>query len=172
MRRTMTEKILMIIAASAKEGTAILTYPHWGLGKLFKDYHGSLSQTIYQLKRRGYLEQIEINGQKYLKLTSKGRLKAIKRRILRKWDGYWRIVAFDIEESRKKTRDLFRSKLRELNCRPIQKSVWITPNDISAELEELLDVLKLENNVDYFLSKSLTNENKYLEIFDIKSEQL
>lgn len=166
----MTEKILMLVAASVKEGAAIITYPHWGLGKLFKDYHGSLSQTIYELKRNGYLEQVEIDGQKYLKLTPKGRLKTIKRKILKKWDGYWRIIAFDIEEKRKKTRDLFRKKLGELNCRPIQKSVWITPNDISTELEDLIKILNLENNVDYFLSKALTNEQKYLEIFNIKKE--
>lgn len=167
-RRTMTEKILMLIAASAKEGAAKLTYPHWGLGKLFKDYHGSLSQTIYQLKRRGYLEQIEIEGQKYLKLTAKGRLKTIKRKILKQWDGYWRIIAFDIEETKKRTRDLFRSKLRELNCMPIQKSVWITPNDISFELQELIELLNLEKNVDYFISKALTNKEKYLEMFKIE----
>lgn len=167
-KRTLTEKILMLIAASAKEGAAMLTYPHWGLGRLFKDYHGSLSQTIYELKRRGYLEQIEIEGQKYLKLTAKGKLKTIKRKILKQWDGYWRIIAFDIEETKKKTRDLFRSKLRELNCMPIQKSVWITPNDISYELQELIELLNLENNVDYFISKALTNEEKYLEMFKIQ----
>lgn len=162
----------MLIAASVKEGAAIITYPHWGLGKLFKDYHGSLPQTIYELKRRGYLEQIEKDGQKYLKLTAKGRLKTIKRKILGKWDGYWRIIAFDIEETRKKTRDLFRSKLRELNCQPIQKSVWITPSDISFELQELIELLNLENNVDYFISKALTNEEKYLQMFKIdKNEQ-
>lgn len=167
-KRTMTEKILMLIAASVKEGSAMITYPHWGLGKLFKNYHGNLSHTIYELKKCGYLEQIEIEGQKYLKLTPKGRLKTIKRKILKKWDGYWRIVAFDIEESKKKTRDLFRSKLRELNCQPIQKSVWITPNDISNDLEEIIDILNLKENVDYFLSKALTNEEKYLEMFKIK----
>ena len=129
-----------------------------------------MSQTIYDLKRRGYLEQIEVKGQRYLKLTPKGRLKTIKRKILKKWDGYWRIVAFDIEEKRKKTRDVFRAKLGELNCRPVQKSVWITPNDISVELEDLIEILNLKNNVDYFLSKALTNEEKYLNMFGIKKE--
>lgn len=169
-RRTLTEKILMLVAAAAKEGAAKLTYPHWGLGRLFKGYHGSLPQAIYELKRRGYLEQIEIDGQKYLKLTVKGRLKVIKRKILGDWDSYWRIIAFDIEETKKKTRDLFRSKLRELNCLPLQKSVWITPNDISYELEELIDLLDLEENVDYFISKALTNEEKYLNMFRIKKK--
>lgn len=170
-KRTLTEKILMLFIASAKEGVAKITYPHLGLGRAFKNYHGSLSQTIYELKRNGYLEQIEVDGQKYLKLTPKGRLKAIKRKILRKWDGLWRIVVFDIEEKRKKTRDLFRSKLKELNCRPLQKSVWISPNDISADLEDVIQLLNLEDNVDYFITKSLTNEDKYLEMFKIKKDE-
>jgi DNA-binding transcriptional regulator PaaX len=101
-------------------------------------------------------------------LTPRGRLKAIKRAILKEWDGYWRIITFDIEEKRKKTRDAFRTKLRLLNCKPIQKSVWITPNDIAYDLEEIIDILDLKNNVDYFLSKALSNEEKYLEMFDIK----
>src|SRR3990172_335913 len=113
-KRTITEKILMLIAASVKEGAAMMTYPHIGLGKAFNKYHGSLAQAIYDLRRNGYLEKIEIKGQKYLKLTDKGKLKIIKRKIMGSWDGYWRIVDFDIEETKKKTRDLFRSKLRQL----------------------------------------------------------
>lgn len=169
-RRTLTEKILIVIDGLIKESAAGLTYPHIGLGKYFKKYHGSFYQAIYDLKKRGYLEEVEDKGKKFLKLTSKGRLKIIKKRFLGKWDGSWRIVAFDIPEKRKKTRDLFRFKLSELGGKPIQKSVWITPNDISSELEDLLDILNLEENVDYFISKAVTNEEKYMDMFGIDSE--
>lgn len=70
----------------------------------------------------------------------------------------------------KKTRDVFRHKLNELNCQPIQKSVWITPSDISSELEEVIDLLDLEENVDYFISKALSNEDKYLEMFKMSNK--
>lgn len=166
-RKTLTEKILIVLDGLIKEGIADLTYPHFGLGKYFRKYHGSLSQAIYDLKRRGYLEEVEDKGKKYLKLTDKGKLKIIKKKFMGEWDGLWRIIAFDIPEKRKKTRDLFRSKLSGLGAKPVQKSVWITPNDISTELEDLLSILNLEENVDYFISKAVTNEEKYLAMFSI-----
>lgn len=166
-KKSMTEKVLMVIDAIIKENLSIM-YPYKGVGRSFRKYRGSIAKVIWELQRNGYLEEIEIEGERQLKMTPKGRLKLLKKKILKQWDGSWRIIAFDIEEKRKKTRDLFRSKLAELNCQPIQKSVWITPNDISVELQELLDILKLEENVDYFIAKALTNEEKYLDLFKIK----
>lgn len=168
-RQTLAEKILIVLDGLIKESAAGLTYPHIGLGKYFRKYHGSLPQAIYNLKRRGYLEEVEDKGEKFLKLTNKGKLRIIKKKFLGKWDGLWRIVAFDIPEKRKKTRDLFRFKLSELGAKPVQKSVWITPNDISIELEDLISILNLKENVDYFISKAVTNEEKYLEMFDIEN---
>ncbi|OGY24634.1 MAG: hypothetical protein A2Y57_00725 [Candidatus Woykebacteria bacterium RBG_13_40_7b] len=167
-RKTFTEKVLILLDGLIKEQAAFM-YPYKGFGKKFKKYEGSFSQAIYELQKRGYLEKIEEDGEKYLKLTSKGHLRLIKKKIFRQWDGYWRIIAFDISEKRKKTRDVFRSKLSELNCKHIQKSVWITPSNISVELQELIELLSLKENVDYFISKALTNEEKYLKMFKIKN---
>jgi DNA-binding transcriptional regulator PaaX len=163
---SLTEKILKIIYASIME-TGSFIYPYKGFGRFFKNYEGALSKTIYDLKRHGYIEEVEINGQKRIKLLPKGRLKLIKRKVTKNWDGYWRIISFDIEEKRRKTRDVFRDKLSELRCVAIQKSVWITPHDISFELQELTEILNLEDNVDYFVAKAMTNEEKYLKLFNI-----
>lgn len=170
-RKPLTVKILNIIAAAIGE-TAASIYPYKGMGKSFYKYRGGFIRAIYELKERGYLEEVEIKGEKYLKITPKGRLKLIRKKYFKKWDGYWRIVAFDIKETRKKTRDTFRAKLYMLGCLPIQKSVWITPSDISADLEDILDILDIKENVDYFISKALTNEEKYLKMFNIKDENI
>lgn len=165
-RRTLTEKILLVVDGFIKENLSIW-YPYKGFGKSLRKYRGSFYRAIAELLERGYLEQIEIDGDKYLKTTSKGKLKLIRKKYLKQWDGLWRIVAFDIEEKRKKTRELFRAKIRELGCLPIQKSVWITPRDISIELEEILDILELHDNVDYFISQALTNKDKYKDMFKL-----
>lgn len=169
-RKSMTMKILGVVDGFIKENAAIW-YPYKGFGRSFRKYRGSFYNSLAVLLEKGYLEEIEIEGERYLKTTPKGKLKLIGKRVFGQWDGFWRIIAFDIEEKRKKTRDLFRSKLYQLECMPIQKSVWITPYDISADLEELLDILDLKPNVDYFISKALTNEEKYLEMFDIKTSK-
>ena len=167
-RKSMAEKILGVVDGFIKENAAIW-YPYKGFGKSFKKYQDSFYRSLIELKNRGYLEEIEINGERFLRTTPKGKLKLIKKRVFKKWDGFWRIIAFDISETKKKTRDLFRTKLRLSGCKPIQKSVWITPSDISADLEELLSILNIKENVDYFISKALTNEEKYLKMFDLKS---
>lgn len=170
-RKSLTEKILKIMIEAVAAGTMAAS-PSYGLRKLYRRHHqGELTKAIYDLKKHGFLEEIEIKGEKWLKVTPKGRLKLIKKKVLGNWDGFWRIIAFDIPETRKKTRDVFRSKLAELNCRPIQKSVWITPTDITMELEDLIELLDLNNNVDYFISKALTNEEKYLEMFEINTSE-
>lgn len=166
MRRTLSEKILMVINASVKE-TAGYLYPYKGFGGSFKKYRGSFSKAMFDLKEHGYLEEVELQNERYLKITSKGKLKLIKKKNLKNWDGLWRIIAFDIEEKRKKTRDVFRNKLTELGCQPFQKSVWIIPNDISSELEEIISILNIEKNVDYFIAKAMTNNTKYLSLFNL-----
>jgi len=168
-RRTLTEKILLVVDGFVKENLSIW-YPYKGFGKSFRKYRGSFYRAIEELLERGYLEQIEIEGERYLRTTPKGRLRLLKKKLFKKWDGLWRIIAFDIDEKRRKTRDLFRQKLRDLGCMPIQKSVWITPRDISADLEELLSLLDLENNVDYFISKAVTNDEKFRGMFKIEGE--
>ncbi len=165
-RKSFTEKMLILIDGLAKETGAFL-YPYKGIGREMIKYRGSLSRAIYELKRYGYLEEVEIKNTKGLKLTKKAKIKILSAGKKKKWDGLWRLIAFDIEEKRKKTRDIFRHKLEELGCQPIQKSLWITPLDISEQLEELIDLLNLRNNVEYFVTKIVSDNEKYLELFKL-----
>jgi len=166
---SITQKILTVIN-DLMETTVSVIYPYKGVGRHFRKYNGSFADMIYKIKHRGYLEEVEIEGERYLKLTTKGKLKIIKKKFLGRWDNLWRIIAFDIEEAKKKTRDVFRSKLIDIGCKPIQKSVWITPNDISTELEDIIEILDLKNNVDYFISRAITGEAKYRKMFKIKNK--
>lgn len=63
------------------------------------------------------------------------------------WDGVWRIVIFDIEEIKKKDRDLFRNKLKELGFAKLQKSVWLTPHDFMTDMKEFIESIGLEECV-------------------------
>lgn len=79
-----------------------------------------------------------------LVLTGKGR-KQIQRDRLRNfsitqpsvWDGRWRLVMFDLPESKHSSRDLLRSKLQALGFISLQKSVFVHPYPCR-ELIELL----------------------------------
>lgn len=171
-RKSLPEKILLVVEALVKE-TGALLYPYKGIGRSLRRYRGSLAKALYELKRRGYLEEVEIKGRKALRLTLKGKIRVIGRlKKPRKWDGQWRLIAFDIEEKRKKTRNLFRLKLNELGCQPLQKSLWISPYDVSESIEKLITLLGLEGRVYYFLSPAILSEEEWLEKFGIVKDRL
>lgn len=96
-----------------------------------------------QLKT-GDVEKVIKDEEVYVRLTSSGREKIVRDFPIlslsaRPWDGRWRIVIFDIEESNKNTREALRDKLRELGLGMLQESVWVTPHDVSVDLREFLE---------------------------------
>lgn len=60
----------------------------------------------------------------------------------KKWDEKWRMILFDIPESKRTVRQMFRLKLLDLGARMFQSSVWITPYD---EIREKFDAIVQES---------------------------
>ena len=54
------------------------------------------------------------------------------------WDGYWRVVIYDIEEEVRRLRERLRRTLKSLDFTPIQRSVWFSPYPVEEELEAFL----------------------------------
>jgi len=169
-RLSKIEKFLLILEGLIDETYAIW-YPYKGIGKHFRKYEGSFARALSQARRHGYLEVVEKEGRKQIRFTTLGRLKIFgKQRFRKQWDGRWRILVFDIEEKRKITRNLFRQKLKDLGFKPIQKSVWISPYDVSEKIEELLDLLNLEENVEYFIAEAVTHQQELIKKFKLESK--
>jgi DNA-binding transcriptional regulator PaaX len=135
------------------------------------DYQTNFSKAFANLRRYGYLEIVERDNALAVRLSKTGKLKIWRPRVERRWDGRWRLVAFDIEEKRKKTRDSFRTYLKQCGFKPMQKSLWISPYDVSEEVEELIDLLDIESNVDYFIADAITNKEKFIELFQLNQEK-
>lgn len=55
----------------------------------------------------------------------------------KKWDGWWRILIFDIPDKNKIKREALRGKLKDLGLYKLQKSVWICPYNFQNEVEIL-----------------------------------
>jgi DNA-binding transcriptional regulator PaaX len=56
-----------------------------------------------------------------------------------KWDGRWRLVLFDVPESRRPIRDYIRSVLRRIGCREFQRSLWIYPHKLPLFILRMFD---------------------------------
>ena len=61
--------------------------------------------------------------------------------IDKKRDGIWKIIIFDIPESKRQVRNVIRSKLTSLGFKKWQNSIWISPFVIAPEIEDELNEL-------------------------------
>ena len=97
-------------------------------------------------------------------LTGKGKQRALTYRIedmqipKQKWDGKWRIVAFDIPEKLRTSRDALRNKLQDLGFYELQKSVLVYPYECKNEVEFLVEFWDIRKHVRYGILETIDNE--------------
>lgn len=131
----------------------------------------SAARTRARLIERGLLEVVDDEGVRSIKLTRRGERELERLSVLRptvkarKWDGRWRIVAFDIPEHRKKVRDHIRLVLRRVGFKLLQGSMWVYPYDS----EELVQLLKsdaaLGKEVLYIVSEDVEGDARLRALF-------
>lgn len=122
-------------------------------------------QRFYLLKQKGNLDFVkEENGYSVYRLSEKGREK-IKKFIFdeffikkpKEWDKKWRLVIFDIPESKNKARCALRRKLKDLGFYQCQKSAWVHPFPCLEEIEFLKDTFNIKPFVKLFLVDEMTD---------------
>lgn len=101
------------------------------------------------------------------KFVLKYKLDEIRIQPQSKWDRKWRIVTFDIPESRKKARDALRFRLRQMGMKEYQKSVFICPYPCDSELEFIIEFYQIRPFVRQILAESIDNELHYKQKFGI-----
>ena len=117
----------------------------------------SAHNAFFRLKKQGALVVEQRDHQYRVSLTKEGKKKAgwlqindLKISKPKVWDGKWRLLIFDIEQSERWKRDALRDFLSRLECVLLQKSVWVHPYDCRAEIEVLREFLGLgEKNLKY-----------------------
>lgn len=123
-----------------------------GIAKEWKKINKrSLRESIRKLYRSKIVDYKENNnGTVKLVLTEAGRKKVLlydldKLKINRppRWDRMWRMVVFDIPETKKPARMALVSKLKELGFYPMQKSVFIHPYECKNEIEFITEIFNL-----------------------------
>lgn len=127
--------------------------------KMVDDEYNSAFQGLI---RHGYIEKI--NENQFLikpKGVRKAKLAQLEARDWTRevWDGFWRIISFDIPERLRVQRDTFRSILKRLGFIGIQNSVFIAPFADFEALAELRENLGIEKYVSFFVSKSYSTDD-------------
>lgn len=132
-----------------------------------------LAKKISYLKKSKYFKYKD----EKLYLTEKGREKTIKLIVqkinkgkVKKWDGKWRGISFDIAEIDRKSRDFLRRELRWMGFVEVQRSFWITPYDFEKELKVLFKLWKKEfrGDIRFLVIERLEDDSDLKEYFNLK----
>lgn len=115
----------------------------------------ALSKAVARLREKGLIETDKTDvGKLILKLTDEGRTAIIlSSEDVKKWDGKWRIVIFDIPEEKRVIRNLFRRNLKKWGFKQLQKSVWISKKDVMDKLFNYIKDLGAEKWIWVFESE-------------------
>lgn len=100
---------------------------------------------IEALKRKdGIAVRPTISGRELFKRLEEEKrnteaFKKLELPLYQPWDGWWRIVTFDIPHRKKYLREMLRGKLQSLGFYPLQKSVFVHPSSCEKEVLFLRD---------------------------------
>jgi CRISPR-associated endonuclease Cas2 len=133
-----------------------------------------LTKSLSYLYRKRFISVVEKEGQQILTLSEDGKKRilhfdldkiVIKRPM--KWDGYWRIVLFDIPERKKQAREALRSKLKQLGFHQLQKSCFIHPFDCKSEIDYISELFEVAPYVNFIVAKEIEGTSQLQKIFHL-----
>jgi len=121
----------------------------------------SVRSSVSRMCRGGLLKVRHDDGKSYYSLADEGiRLlneggRRISKRHSTSWNGYWSVVVYFIPEEKRKARDELRQEMKWMGYGPLSTATWISPNDLSKEVEALAGKLKVKEFMEVFQAKHL-----------------
>jgi DNA-binding transcriptional regulator PaaX len=114
-----------------------------------------INNNIDSLIKSGLLKRtLAKDGTPAIELTSKGKWEVgIRKNLLsgtppeKKWDSKWRVVIFDVPNSKGKIRNELRRGMKLFGFYPLQKSVWVYPYPCDDFISLLKSYLGVSNDV-------------------------
>jgi phenylacetic acid degradation operon negative regulatory protein len=168
-------KDVLLLAAVGTVVPLVVAFPAIGLAfkpLLKKQYPPSeIKRTLKRLDEQKLITITEDGKFTKIELRDKGRKKILTYDIeelklkRQKWDGWWRVVIFDIPEKNRDARDFLRAKLREVGFYKLQKSVLVTPWDCKDIVDFVKHYYQVGEYVDLVLAKQFANEQQLKNYF-------
>ena len=132
---------------------------------------------LKDLERRKLISFKELGDARVrIELTKNGeRLKreydldVMELKVPKKWDGFWRVVIYDIPLSQRKASNAFREKISQMGLFQLQRSVWVSPYECLEELEFLASVFEIDVDrcICYFKTKDIPREKELRRHFNL-----
>jgi len=170
-RGALAKEILLLMAAGVAI-PAVFLMP--GVPKALRPLLRALSERCGARRNEGFIKSLsylqknrlvsiaEKDGQQILTLSEDGKKRVLNFNLdqmtIKKpktWDGYWRIVIFDIPERRKQGREALRSKLKQLGFFQLQKSCFIYPYECKSEIDFISEMYEVAPYVNFIVAKEI-----------------
>lgn len=126
-----------------------------------------MNRILKNLEKQKFVDIYEKGEDMVMEITEKGKKRIFKYKFdemfvvrPKKWDGYWRMIIFDIPERYKKSRDALTKKLKEMEIYPFQKSVFICPFDCKDEINFVSEFFDVRKFVHYFVAKDIDEKDE------------
>jgi phenylacetic acid degradation operon negative regulatory protein len=116
----------------------------------------AVRSTLSRMSRNGWLESRKAGRHSYYCLTPKclTLLEEGAQRIFQPrhdpWDGRWHLLTYSIPESKRHLRRRLRKRLVWLGFGALHQATWISPRDLRAEVEQVVDALRIRPYVELF----------------------
>jgi phenylacetic acid degradation operon negative regulatory protein len=120
----------------------------------------AVRSAVSRMCRAGLLKVRRVGRKSYYSLTEDGHqllTKGAKRIFERKnshWDGSWNVVTYSIPEQRRQARDRLRLELNWMGYGALTEATWISPYDMTREVEELGERLDIRNHIQIFQARN------------------
>jgi len=173
MRSIFKRKILFMIAAGLSLGLHRSPQQYFKIiGDIPKEWRKMKKSYLRDCIREFYNDKLidfkeNPNGACQIILTEKGKKKVIAfdldNIVIKKpafWDKKWRVVTFDIPESKRPARNALRQKLNDLGFYSLQKSVFVHPYNCLDEIEFIAEIFQVRSYVRFFEAIKVTNESE------------
>lgn len=158
-----TVAVTGVIAFAAIAGNAVQLLNYLPNGKYNLKYR--MKSVTGRLVAKGYANWMEKEGKKFLRITPKGRkalafeqAKIALKNQKKRWDGRWRMIAFDIPERRRGVRFRLRVVMSDIGFVRLQDSVWVYPYDCEDFIALLKADLKIGKDVLYAIADTIEHD--------------
>jgi CRISPR-associated endonuclease Cas2 len=133
-----------------------------------------LRSVLRRLHRLKMIDVVETQQGYEVALTEKGKQRVLKyslesmKLVTDNWDRRWRIIVYDISESKREARKFFQTVLRKLQFLQLQKSVYLTPFECKNEIEYVRQICNIGEEVSILTVSGLENEEVYKGYFGLE----
>jgi DNA-binding transcriptional regulator PaaX len=179
-QREATKQLVLDLLKAGTGMTILLARPSGSMFNL-KPYQteagfdrDKFRRTLRHAKSYGYVGVKERDGEVTITLTEAGREKALKYSLENIkietppfWDKKWRMVMFDIPESQRLARNVFKDKLDEMGFALIQKSAYVHPYPCHNEMEFIRSLYEIKQYVKLLVVDKIEEEDELRKRFGL-----